>query len=47
MKDWNPEVFKEWQDQLKEEMNLAISNLSKITNSYDNAEILQNMVEKL
>ena len=47
MKDWNPEVFKEWQDQLKEEMNLAISNLSKITTNYDNAEILQNMVEKL
>jgi len=47
MKDWNPEVFKEWQDQLKEEMNLAISNLSKITTSYNNAEMLQNMVEKL
>ena len=47
MKDWNPEVFKEWQDQLKEEMNLPISNLSKITTNYDNAEILQNMVEKL
>lgn len=47
MKDWNPEVFKEWQDQLKEEMNLAISNLSKITTNYDNAEILQSMVEKL
>ena len=47
MKDWNPEVFKEWQDQLKEEMNLAISNLSKITTNYDNAEILQTMMEKL
>ena len=47
MKDWNPEVFKEWQEQLKEEMNLAISNLSKITTNYDNAEILQTMMEKL
>ena len=47
MKDWNPEVFMQWQKEQFDQMNLAISNLAKIAEWLTNAELLTDLVNKL